>query len=206
MTHTFDQRAASRPTRPGRSTALLLTALVLAACAHSQPTRFYALHARPPSTSPTSVVAPPIRVLAVRPPAMLDRLEVVRDGPAGIAVDDLERWVAPLGDLARAALSQDLQDRLPGVEVFSAHATAAQHTRDIVVEIRSLRQRGEGFELDATFEISGPPARGPDRQEARLFAPFSGVDAKAQAEALSLLLADLADLIVARLKRPDGGS
>jgi hypothetical protein len=120
-----------------------------------------------------------------------------------VQVDDLNRWSAPLGDLARNVLSEDLADRLPGVEILPARAPASDKTRDLTVEILSLRRLEAGFELSATLEVAdAPTGRILDSQTARVFVASNSSDAAAEAKALSSLLAKLADLISPRLAMP----
>jgi uncharacterized lipoprotein YmbA len=184
---------------------LLAPLILLAACGHSAPTRFYTLAHDGPAR-PLGLVAliDPVRVLAVRVPPELDRLEVVREAAGGaVQVDDLNRWSAPLGDLARNALSEDLTDRLPGVEILPARAKAPDKTRDLTVEILSLRRQETGFELSAIIEVAdAATGRILDNQTVRLFEASNRSDAAAEAQAFSSLLAKLADLISPRLAMP----
>jgi uncharacterized lipoprotein YmbA len=190
------------PSGAGPALAAAVSALLLASCGHSAPTRFYTLDARPPAASGPRVPGTgPVRILAVRVPPMLDRLEVARQiQPAVVQVDDLARWSAPLGDLARDALAQDLADRLPGVVILPARSSAPAGARDLTVEILSLRHADQAFELDATVELADA-ATGVilDHQRVRLSAASGRSDAAAEAEALTRLLADLADRISPRL-------
>jgi uncharacterized lipoprotein YmbA len=135
---------------------------------------------------------------------MLDRLEVARQiQPAVVQVDDLARWSAPLGDLARDALAQDLAARLPGLEILPARSSAPEHTRDITVEILSLRHADRAFELDAMVELTDAASGAiVDQQHVRLSVAAERTDAAAEAEALSRLLAVLADRISPRLVGP----
>jgi hypothetical protein len=179
--------------------------VLLAACGHSAPTRFYALDSHgPPTPLGLAAKADPVRVLAVRVPPQLDRLEIARQAAGGaVQVDDLNRWSAPLGDLARNALSQDLIDRLPSVEILPARAQAPDGTRDLTVEILSLQRQETGFELSAIIEVAdAATGRILNSQTVRLFEASDRSDAAAEADALSSLLAKLADLISPRLAMP----
>ena len=189
----------------GPALAAAVSALLLASCGHSPPTRFYTLDPRPPAASGLRVSGTgPVRILAVRVPPMLDRLEVARQiQPAVVQVDDLARWSAPLGDLARDALAQDLAERLPGVAILPARSSAPAGARDLTVEILSLRHADRAFELDATFELADAASGAiVDQQHVRLSAAAERTDAAAEAEALSRLLAALADRISPRLAAP----
>ncbi|HEY8682136.1 MAG TPA: PqiC family protein [Rhodanobacter sp.] len=91
--------------------------LVLAACA-SAPLHYYTLIA-PAGESAGGLVAQsatpslPFELLAVSVPAQVDQPQlVVREGGQGVALLDGERWIAPLGDEVRSALSADLAREL----------------------------------------------------------------------------------------------
>lgn len=84
--------------------------LALGACA-SAPVHYYTLIA--PATdggAPTETTAPiQFELLAVGVPAQVDQPQlVVRQGEQGVAILQGERWIAPLGDEVRGALSADL--------------------------------------------------------------------------------------------------
>jgi hypothetical protein len=85
-------------------------ALALSACA-TAPLHYYTLIA--PAGAPADVAAGtpalPFELLPVGVPAQVDQPQlVVREGGQGVALLDGERWIAPLGDEIRGALSADL--------------------------------------------------------------------------------------------------
>ncbi|MEY2160630.1 PqiC family protein [Rhodanobacter sp. FW106-PBR-LB-2-11] len=95
-------------------------AMLLAACA-SAPTHYYTLvapadaAAASPSPSPSS---PPFELLPVGVPAQVDQPQlVVREGGQSVALLGSERWIAPLGDEVRSALSADLARELRSADV-----------------------------------------------------------------------------------------
>lgn len=84
-------------------------ALTLSACA-SAPAHYYTLVAppdeMPSNTAPASL---PFELLPVSVPAQVDQPQlVVRDGGQRVALLEGERWIAPLADEVRDALSADL--------------------------------------------------------------------------------------------------
>jgi uncharacterized lipoprotein YmbA len=91
----------------------LTAALLLAACA-SAPLHYYTLVAPADvATSVTQAASLPFELLPVGIPAQVDQPQlVVRDGAQGMAVLGSERWIAPLGDEVRSALSADLAREL----------------------------------------------------------------------------------------------
>ena len=86
-----------------------MLALALGACA-SAPMHYYTLIA-PATDGGAATAAAPIQfeLLAVGVPAQVDQPQlVVRQGGQGVAILEGERWIAPLGDEVRGALSADL--------------------------------------------------------------------------------------------------
>ena len=91
--------------------AVATLALVLGACGSAPPLRYYTLV---PSAGGEATVAPTAQpfqfdLLPVSVPAQVDQPQmVVREGGQGVAVLQGQRWIAPLGDEVRGALSADL--------------------------------------------------------------------------------------------------
>lgn len=101
-----------------------VAAALLAACA-SAPLHYYTLVA-PADESAGGLVAPaplaapslPFELLPVGVPAQVDQPQlVVREGGQGVALLGGERWIAPLGDEVRSALSADLARELRSADV-----------------------------------------------------------------------------------------
>jgi uncharacterized lipoprotein YmbA len=93
-----------------RHLTMAACALALAACA-SAPMHYYTLVA-PPSAISAAAIPPAafqFELLPVGIPAQNDQPQlVVRQGDQGVAVLDGERWIAPLTDEVRGALSANL--------------------------------------------------------------------------------------------------
>ena len=175
--------------------ALLLGGAALAACGHSPATQFLALQPLPPSASRVAPPASdPICISAVRFPRQFDRLEVVTDlALAEIAVDGVHRWSAPIGDLARAALTEDLLQRSPGLTVLPDGAAETPDARYVVVDILSLRHVDGAFAMTATlFASPVDPKAAALIRTISFSTPSPGADAGAEAAALSRLLGDVA--------------
>ena len=91
--------------------AVATLALVLVACGSAPPLRYYTLV---PPAGGDATVAPtapafPFELLPVTVPAQVDQPQmVVREGGQGVAVLQGQRWIAPLGDEVRGALSAGL--------------------------------------------------------------------------------------------------
>ena len=93
---------------------LLAVSFLLTACGTSPPTQYFALEPVPPHSPAQPVAGPPLTVDAVHLPPELDRLDMVRRGPDDrIRMGANQRWAAPLDEMTRRVLAQDLAERLP---------------------------------------------------------------------------------------------
>jgi uncharacterized lipoprotein YmbA len=109
--------------RTGRRLLGVAMVLALAACA-SAPLHYYTLIA-PAGESASEVGSAtqagpslPFELLPVSIPAQVDQPQlVVREGGQGVALLNGERWIAPLGDEVRGALSADLARELHSQDV-----------------------------------------------------------------------------------------
>lgn len=112
-----------------------MLALGLAACA-SAPMHYYTLV--PPADATAAPATAPFQfeLLPVGVPAQVDQPQlVVRQGGQGVAVLDGERWIAPLPDEVRAALSADLARAL-GAQDASGLPASGQPRLRIRVDLR----------------------------------------------------------------------
>jgi uncharacterized lipoprotein YmbA len=88
-------------------------ALLLAGCAAAPPLRFHTLMPPPGSATAAAPAAVPWQLAFVGLPVQVDRPQLVlRNGDGSMAVLEQERWIAPLGDELRAALTEGLSRRL----------------------------------------------------------------------------------------------
>jgi uncharacterized lipoprotein YmbA len=132
-------------------------ATMLAACA-SAPTHFYTL--LPPAPSQVAAAAPAefaIDVEAVGVPAEVDQAAwLVRTGPGQVAVLDDERWAAPLADELRAALAEELSQRLGARDVFNAAGHSAVPVYRIALRVRRFDSApGQYALIEADWSVSG---------------------------------------------------
>lgn len=96
---------------------LLAAAVLLTACA-SAPMHYYTLLPSASAEPSSPVAALAFEVLPVSVPAQVDQPQlVVREGGQSVFLLESERWIAPLGDEVRGALSADLARALPGRDV-----------------------------------------------------------------------------------------
>jgi uncharacterized lipoprotein YmbA len=134
--------------------AATLAALGLGACA-STPTRYYTL--LPPPGVPAAAAAPyRIEVQAVELPQQVDTQQLVLRSAAGELVPlDTRRWIAPLGDELREALSAGLSQRLGAHDVHGlANATEGLPTWHIGVKVQRFESvLGGSARIDALWTL-----------------------------------------------------
>ncbi|WP_109124777.1 PqiC family protein [Dyella sp. C11] len=91
--------------------AVATLALVLGACGSAPPTHYYTLVPPAGGAATVAPTAQPFQVelLPITVPAQVDQpAMVVRQGGQGVSVMQGQRWIAPLADEVRGALSADL--------------------------------------------------------------------------------------------------
>lgn len=174
-------------------------ATLLTAC-QSDPTRLYTLYAVAPAVARDAYTGPPIRVDAVQFPPALDRIEIVRDiAPGEMSLSDVEHWSAPLGQAARQALSADLVQRLPPGKTIFPHLTKPEGALGLSVDVLDFKTDGQDVSLVASWAVSVSGQTAATTGNAALRTHAAGGGAAATARALSALLGQLADRIVAAL-------
>jgi uncharacterized protein len=129
--------------------------LALAACA-STPLHYYTLIAPAGSMAPsgesagasgTNRSSPPFDLLPVSVPAQVDQPQlVVREGGQGVALLNGERWIAPLGDEVRGALSADLARDLHSQDVSGLPGNDKPLLR-IKLDLRRFDSQPGGYAL-----------------------------------------------------------
>jgi uncharacterized protein len=135
---------------------LLLPALVLLpGCGRSPTTTFFVLSAVRPDTPRRSVVVESIQLRAVHIPDVLDRTERVSALSGDrLQIHQFQQWAAPLADMIRRVLSEDLAARLPGGTVVPPDAPAPAGTRDLVLDIQEFLPESNGqIVLQATWTL-----------------------------------------------------
>lgn len=133
-------------------------ALLLSACA-SAPLHYYTLVppaadvGAEPVTAETSTSLP-FELLPVSVPAQVDQPQlVVRRSGQSIALLSGERWIAPLGDEVRSALSADLTRQLHSQDVTGLPSNASPRLR-IKLDLRRFDSLPGSYALiDATWSV-----------------------------------------------------
>ncbi|MBP0590297.1 membrane integrity-associated transporter subunit PqiC [Paraburkholderia sp. LEh10] len=187
-----------------RSAALVvsLAGTALTGCGNSMPVRYVTLNALPANAPRATAPIQPVQLTAVHMPAVLDRPEVVTLASQNrLTIHENDRWGAPLAQLARRTLAQDLLTRLPPGSFVFPDAPAPPDTRTLVVTVLdSESDAGGTLTLQAAWTLlSGHPASVMLTREATLKSQATGHDAEAQAAAMSRVLGELADGIAASI-------
>lgn len=133
--------------RCARHLGVAVVSLLLAACA-SSPLHYYTLVApADQAVEAPTVPSLPFELLPVSVPAQVDQPQlVVREGGQGVALLGSERWVAPLGDELRGALSADLARELGSPDVSGLPGNSNPRLR-IKLEVRRFDSQPGGYAL-----------------------------------------------------------
>jgi hypothetical protein len=206
----------SRARRQGALAAALIAAAVLPGCGTTAPTRYFTLEAvapvatrGDPAARGTAYRGPPLQVRVVRIPPALDRPELVRElAPDQVEIREFEHWAAPLGKLARQALTENLAARLPPDRLVFPGASTPAPGADLTVDVLSFKVANGMAAMVLTWTVRPssvaadaaalPHPRAPVGALLRLQTP-AGDDAAARARAWSDLLAQLSDRVIADL-------
>ena len=173
-------------------------ALMLGAC-HSSPTRIYTIDAISPATRATAYPAPPLRVDTLNIPASWDRMEILTMSSAGaLEIHDFDHWSAPLAQIARQALSNDLDQRLPPGSVIYPRLSKSNGALGVNVDILDFSVAGSQAVMRASWWVvpTGGMANA-KRSAASLNTSLSSAEPAAVARAWGELLGQLADHIAA---------
>jgi uncharacterized lipoprotein YmbA len=186
----------------------VLTTMTVAGCAGAS-LRFYTLDAAPPQTVVATYSGPAIQVDAVHIPAILDRVELVREiGGNEVKVSENDHWAAPLGELMRRALTQDLAARLPAGAVIFPDAPRATGADGLVIDVLAISKGGGQAVMDVSWTViarsigvQGRPVLSTRRRTVRLSAPSTGVGVAGNGADISALLGQLADAVTADIAK-----
>ena len=194
-----------------RRLAPIAAALALGACA-SAPTHYYTLVAPAAGAMAPAAAAPglPFELLPVSVPAQDDQPQlVIRQGGQGVALLDGHRWIAPLGDEIRGALSADLAQALGRPDVSGLAHEGARVAR-IKVDVRRFdSQPGSDALLEAAWSVRVMGGDAPERTLActsRLDQAVSGAGYDALVQAHQQALGQLASEVAEAVRALTAGS
>jgi uncharacterized protein len=173
-------------------------AVALGAC-HSAQTRIYSLDPAVPATRMDTYQSPALRVDTVNVPASWDRIEILSVSAAGkLQINDFDHWSAPLAQIARQTLSDDLDQRLPSGSVVYSRLPKPIGALGLDVDILEFTVVGSQASMRAGWLII--PAAGSQsakRGVALVQGSIASTEPAAVARAWSELIGLLADRIAA---------
>ena len=173
-------------------------AVALGGC-RSAPTRIYTLGRAAPASHIDLYHAPALRVDTLNVPASWDRIEILKLSAAGtLQISDFDHWAAPLAQMARQTLSDDLDQRLPSGSVIYPRLPKPSRGLGVNVDILDFTLGPSQASMRASWIIvpSGD-AQGAKRSTAELSSSMSSEDPAAVAHAWSDLIGQLADRVAA---------
>lgn len=188
-----------------KSFAAIALASALTACGVSPPTHFYTLNPVPPAGATPSVAVMPVQVVVVHIPPALDREQMVRESaPNQLDVSDQDRWAAPLGEMMRRVLTQDLAQRLSKGAVILPQQPAPPDVRKIVVDVLQFERQASGVvKFDGSWSLLGADVHMPIATHHVHLSENAGASSAAQAQAMSRILGRIADQIATAALRRD---
>jgi uncharacterized lipoprotein YmbA len=173
-------------------------AVALGGC-RSASTRIYALKAAAPAAHIDLYHAPALRVDTLNVPASWDRSEILSLSAAGtLQISDFDHWAAPLAQMARQALSDDLDQRLPPGSVIYPRLPKPSGALGVNVDILEFNIVASQASMRASWIIApSGEAQGAKRSTAELRSSMSSEDPASVVHAWSDLIGQLADRIAA---------
>ena len=165
----------------------------------SASTRIYTLGPAAPASHIDVYHAPALRVDTLSVPASWDRIEILKLSAAGtLQISDFDHWAAPLAQMARQALSDDLDQRLPSGSVIYPRLPKPSGALGVNVDILDFNIVASQASMRASWIIA-PSGDAPcaKRSAAELRSSMSSEDPAAVAHAWSDLIGQLADRIAA---------
>jgi uncharacterized lipoprotein YmbA len=170
---------------------------VVAGCGSSPPVEYFTLAPTAQHAAGVTSTAAPIQVAQVHLPPSLDRKQMVRHtGAYTLEISDQHRWSAPLDEMIRQVLSQDLLALLPPGTVILPHEPAPATTRTIVVNVLEFAPDAHGtVRFEGTWSVIAPDTP-PASRTVHLEEP-AGPDTAAQVRSMSRIVERLAAQIAA---------
>ncbi len=168
---------------------------MMCACASSPKVEYFTLA---PGTAPAQTISPfsgRVQIVRVHVPSSLDREQLVQhEGRYTLDISDQHRWSAPLDQMVRRVLTEDLIRRLPAASVVLPQEPASSSTDKIVVDILEFAPDASGtIQLTASWSlVAANAAEAPQSRLARLSARAAPGDTADQVAAMSRALDELA--------------
>jgi uncharacterized protein len=173
-------------------------AAALGGC-RSASTRIYTLGPVASASHIDDYRAPALRVDTLSVPAGWDRTEILTPSAAGtLQINDFDHWAAPLAQMTRHALSEDLDQRLPPGSVIYPRLAKPGVALGVNIDILEFNIVASQALMRASWIIA--PAGdlpGAKRSAALLRSSMSSEDPAAVVHAWSELIGQLADRVAA---------
>ncbi len=181
--------------------APLAVSALLAGCSSAQPPRYHSLMPAPSSTARPVAAAGSLawEVLPVAIPAGVDQPQwVVRTADGSLAVLEQERWIAPLGEEVRAAVTE----RLTQVVGAPTASTLPGRRWRIRIDVQRFESApGREARIEATWTLaSDAEAATPLRCHSEFVQPLAASGYLALAKGHQQAASQLADAIASTLK------
>jgi uncharacterized protein len=182
---------------------LVMPFLLLTGCGSSPKTHFHTLVTVPPQQGSVAPDASgkPIQIGDVNLPGTLDRQSLVmRGGGTTVEVLDPDRWAAPLDELMRRTLTEDLRERLGDAQVLAPGDPAPPGgVRTLVLNVQEFSGDSHGdVTLEADWAIGSPNQRGTQSHHLTVRVKAGSASPDAVTAAMSQAVGRLADDIAAR--------
>jgi uncharacterized lipoprotein YmbA len=173
-------------------------AVALGGC-RSAPTRIYTLEPSAPASHIDVYHSPALRIDTLTVPASWDRIEILKRSAAGtLQLSDFDHWAAPLAQMARQTLSDDLDQRLPSGSVIYPRLPKPSGALGVNVDILEFNIVASQASMRVSWIIVPfGDAQSAKRSAAELRSSMSSEDPAAVAQAWSDLIGKLADRIAA---------
>jgi hypothetical protein len=163
-------------------------------CASSPKVEYFSLEPvndhNPHFTAPASV-----QVIRVHVPSTLDRQQIVRQsGTYTLDISDQRRWSAPLDEMIRRVLTEDLIRMLPANSVVLPEGLASAATEKVVVDILDFAPDASGaIQLEASWSLAPADSHEPPQSRfERIKEQTNAGDTADQVAAMSRALDQLA--------------
>jgi uncharacterized lipoprotein YmbA len=173
-------------------------AAALGGC-RSASTRIYTLEPAAPAAHVEVYRAPALRIDTLSVPVSWDRIEILKRSADGtLQIGDFDHWAAPLAQLARQTLSDDLDQRLPAGSVIYPRLPKPNGALGVNVDILDFNLTASQAAMRVSWTIvpSGN-TQGAKRSTASLGSSMSSEEPAAVVRAWSDLMGQLADRIAA---------
>lgn len=176
-------------------------------CGSSPSTSFYTLDPVETHSPPDRGALTSVQIAAVHVPATLDRREMVREtGANRLDIDEQNRWAAPLDEMIRRVLTQDMTQRLPKGAVLAPDEPATVTTKRIVVALSQFDRGPSGsVVLEGNWSLLSPGTQKPAlTRELHLEERPKGNGYADDAASMSHLVGKLADDIASTMQGAPG--